>query len=176
LSKHASYKPVKTKPVYDEKVPWWKFTMIHSGKRRRLPRLIDALENLHGLCRVTCTSLQTYLIVPRDFLASVPNGALWTNKLLMHIRLIYPWSRLTKLFIRKAIVMHTNCYQKGYTFALTYRLFQRFQKGVGDGSRGVYNLICRSLFHYYSDLFYYSTMFPSTLHYFLYILPLCVFF
>jgi hypothetical protein len=38
-----------------------------------------------------------------------------------------------------------------------------FKKG-GRGrleSRGVCNLICRSLFYYYGDLFYYSTMFPS---------------
>jgi hypothetical protein len=28
-------------------------------------------------------------------------------------------------------------------------------------SKGGCNLICRSLFHYYSDLLYYSTVFPS---------------
>ena len=46
---------------------------------------------------------------------------------------------------------------------LYIRLFKRFQKG-GRGklkSKGVYNLIYRSLFYYYSDLFYYSTVFPS---------------
>jgi hypothetical protein len=46
---------------------------------------------------------------------------------------------------------------------LDIHLFKPFKKG-GRGrseSREVYNLICRSLFHYYSDLFYYSTMFPS---------------
>jgi hypothetical protein len=31
----------------------------------------------------------------------------------------------------------------------------------GGESKGVCNLICRPLFHYYGNLFYYSTVFPS---------------
>ena len=51
-----------------------------------------------------------------------------------------------------------------HTLALAYRLFKQFQKGggwgvVSRGRGGVCNLICRSLFYYYGDLFYYSTIY-----------------
>jgi hypothetical protein len=36
-----------------------------------------------------------------------------------------------------------------------------FKKGGGVGRKLGGSVTCRSLFHYYSDLFYYSTMFPS---------------
>ena len=55
------------------------------------------------------------------------------------------------------LLMHTKRIKSYTPLHLHIRLFKRFQKG-GRGrleSRGVCNLICRSLFYYYGDLFYY---------------------
>jgi hypothetical protein len=41
-------------------------------------------------------------------LADTPNGALWTNKVLMHTGFIYPWSRLTDYSYEKQYLMHTK--------------------------------------------------------------------
>jgi hypothetical protein len=59
--------------------------------------------------------------------------------------------------------MHTKRIKNVTPLHLYIAYLSGFKRG-GRG-RGVCNIICRSLFHYYSDLFYYSTMFPSTPHY-----------
>jgi hypothetical protein len=89
---------------------------------------------------------------------SHPNGALRTNKVLMYTGSILVLTN--KLFIRKAILNVYKMVGRECTLALVYRLFKRIQKG-GRGwseSRGVCNLIYRSLFYYYGD---YSTSIPS---------------
>jgi len=94
---------------------------------------------------------------------ALPNGALQTNKVLVYTGLIYPWSWLTNYLYKNQYLIHTKRCKKVPPLHLHIRLFKRVQKG-GRGrseSRGFCNLICRSLFHYYSDIFYYSTVFPS---------------
>jgi hypothetical protein len=69
--------------------------------------------------------------------------------------------------------MHTKGSKKSTPLHLHIRLFKRFQKG-GRGrleSRGVCNLICRSLFYYYSN---YSTSLPSICSLCVLPFPLCL--
>jgi hypothetical protein len=93
----------------------------------------------------------------------VPNGALRTNKVLMYTGVIHPWSRPTNYSYKNQYLIYIKRIKNVTPLHLHTRLFKRFRKGERGRleSRGVYNLICRSLFYYYSDLLYYSTMFPS---------------
>jgi hypothetical protein len=49
--------------------------------------------------------------------------------------------------------------QKWYTLTVIYRLLSGFKKGGGGASMRVCNIICRSLFYYYNDLFYYTAIY-----------------
>jgi hypothetical protein len=63
-----------------------------------------------------------------------PNGALQTNKVLVHTGFIYPWSRLTNYSYENQYLMHTKPIKSWTPLHLHIRLFKRFQKGGAGGS------------------------------------------
>jgi len=65
-----------------------------------------------------------------------PNGALQTNKVLVRIGLIYPWSRLTNYLYENQYLMHITGSKKSTPLYLYIAYLSGFKKGGGVVSRG----------------------------------------
>jgi hypothetical protein len=87
----------------------------------------------------------------------------------MRTGVIDPWSRLTKYSSKNQLLMYIKRCKKVPPLHLHIRLLSGFKKRRESRSIKVCNLICRSLFCYYSD---YSTIcFPSLCMLPFYMLP-----